>query len=189
MSFSSLMSFEQFLVFMPAVILVIIFFEVRGYIRQRQYLNALEPIMHQWRGKHDLTDAEKKILERFIKFSFNPLSVFKLVFYIWILPFKQGKKSEVMETLKTKDKELFKQTTAILEKAFMSASPSLHVIILIESLFILFILNSIVSIVIVFAKYNKDWHINKQWFKKINMYRNRMENTDSLESSILQKVC
>ena len=197
MSFSSLMSFEQFLVFMPAVILVIIFFEVRGYIRQRQYLNALEPIMHQWRGKHDLTDAEKNFLEGFIKFSFNPLSVFKLVFYIWILPFKQGKKSEVMETLKAKDKELFKQTTAILEKAFMSASPILHFIIFIEILIMLvginlviFILHIILSVNIVFVKcYKKGIHIDKQAVEKMNIYRKRLENTDSLESSILQKVC
>lgn len=177
--------------------LLFLYLEIRGYIRQKQYAKELANIMQKWVDKHDLTDTEITFFKKISIFSFNPLSVFKLVFYIWILPFKQGKKSEVMETLKAKDKELFKQTTAILEKAFMSASPILHFIIFIEILIMLvginlviFILHIILSVNIVFVKcYKKGIHIDKQAVEKMNMYRKRLENTDSLESSILQKVC
>ena len=177
--------------------LLFLYLEIRGYIRQKQYAKELANIMQKWVDKHDLTDTEVTFFKKISIFSFNPLSVFKLVFYIWILPFKQGKKSEVMETLKAKDKELFKQTTAILEKAFMSASPILHFIIFIEILIMLvginlviFILHIILSVNIVFVKcYKKGIHIDKQAVEKMNIYRNRLENTDSLESSILQKVC
>lgn len=109
-----------------------VYLEIRGWKVSKNCAKNLKNIMHEWNNNHQLTQQEKQYLANMVKISFSPFSVVKLILFIWLLPFKDIKISKNAVSLKQKDSELYTKTMRNLNQAFISTSPTLHIVVLFE---------------------------------------------------------
>lgn len=124
--------------FISVLILFTLFYlEIRGRIKQKQCTKKLNTLMEKWRDNHDLNESEKQYLVNAIKIVYNPLSAFKLMYYILRLSFTKIKISQTGKSIKEKNPSLYAETMKTLNTIFVCTNPTLFIIIWFELLFML----------------------------------------------------
>ncbi len=126
------MSFNVYSILVFVFLTLVLYLEIRGYVKQKQVFKNLQQLMSEWGEKHSLSPEQWHYLTRGIKVTANPFSIVKLLIMIPFVPLLDISRTPVAIELEKKDPALYKKTLWEFNNALSYASPTLYLILMIE---------------------------------------------------------